>query len=39
MLERIPSISPKRLNIHFDSIDSMLSAYEGWTMLELAIWK
>ena len=46
MLERIPSISPKRLNAHFDSVDSklsafeaMLSAYEGLTMLELAIWK
>ena len=39
MLERIPSISPKGLNAHFDSIDSELSAYEGSTMLELAIWK
>ena len=39
MLERIPSISPKGLNAHFDSIDSKLSAYEGSTMLELAIWK
>ena len=46
MLERIPSISLIRLNAHFDSIDSKLSAYEaklsayeGSTMLELAIWK
>ncbi len=39
MLERIPSISPEGLNAHFCSIDSKLSAYEGSTMLELAIWK
>jgi hypothetical protein len=39
MLERIPSIFPKSLNAHFYSIDSKLSAYEGSTMLEMAIWK
>ena len=39
MLERIPSISPKGLNAYFCSIDSMLSSYDGSTMLELAIWK
>ena len=39
MLERIPSISPKGLNAHFDSINSKLSAYEDSTSLELAIWK
>jgi hypothetical protein len=39
MLEDIPSTSPKGLNAHFDSIDSKLFAYEGSTMLELAIWK
>ena len=39
MLEHIPSISPEGLNAHFDSIDSKLSAYDGSTMLELAIWK
>ena len=46
MLERIPYITRKRYNAHFDSIDSKLSAYEaklsayeGSTMLELAIWK
>jgi hypothetical protein len=39
MIGRIPSISPKGLNAHFDSIDSMLFAYEGSTTLELAIWK
>jgi hypothetical protein len=39
MLERIPSISLKGLNAYFCSIDSMLSSYDGSTMLELAIWK
>ena len=39
MLERIPSISPVGLDAHFCSIDSMLSAYDSSTMLELAIWK
>jgi hypothetical protein len=39
MLERIPSISPKRLNAHFCSIDSKLPANESSTLLELAIWK
>ena len=39
MLERIPSISPKGLNAYFCSIDSMLSSFDGSTMLELAIWK
>jgi len=46
MLERIPAISSEGLNTHFCSIDSKisayeakLSAYEGSTMLELAIWK
>jgi hypothetical protein len=39
MLEHIPSISPEGLNAHVDSINSKLSAYEGLTMLELAIWK
>ena len=38
-LRRIPSISPKGLNAHFDSIDSKLSAYENTTLLELVIWK
>jgi len=39
MLDRIPSISPKGLNAYFCSMDSMLSSYDGSTMLELAIWK
>jgi len=46
MLERIPAISFRRLNAHFCTIDSKLSvyeaklsAYEGSTFLELAIWK
>jgi len=46
MLERIPAISSTRLNTHFYSIDSKLSAYEaelsayeGSTMLGLTIWK
>jgi hypothetical protein len=46
MFECIPSISPQILNVHFCSIGSKLSAYEaklsayeGSTMLELAIWK
>ncbi len=39
MLELIPSIYPEELNAHFDSIDSKLSAFEGSTMLELAIWR
>ena len=39
MIGRIPSISPKGLDAHFDSINSELSAYKGSTTLELAIWK
>ncbi len=39
MIERIPSISPEGLNAHVRSINSKLSAYEGSTMLELAICK
>ena len=31
--------NPKGLNAYFCSIDSMLSSYDGSTMLELAIWK
>ena len=38
MLDCFPSISPKGLNAYFCSIDSMLSSYDGSTMLELAIW-
>jgi hypothetical protein len=36
---RIPFISKNGMNSYFRSIDSKLSAYEGSTMLELAIWK
>ena len=36
---RIPFISKNGMDSYFRSIDSKLSAYEGSTMLELAIWK
>jgi hypothetical protein len=39
MLMRIPFISKNGMDSYFRSIDSKLSAYEGSTMLELAIWK
>jgi hypothetical protein len=39
MLMRIPFISKNGMNSYFRSMDSKLSAYEGSTMLELAIWK
>jgi hypothetical protein len=35
----IPFISKNGMDSYFCSIDSKLSAYEGLTMLELAIWK
>jgi hypothetical protein len=35
----IPFISKNGMDSYFHSIDSVLSAYEGSTMLELAIWK
>jgi hypothetical protein len=36
---RIPFISKNGMESYFRSMDSKLSAYEGSTMLELAIWK
>jgi hypothetical protein len=45
MLRRIPTISPKVLNSHYDSIDSMLSVYGDLDdtaapmLLEVALWK
>jgi hypothetical protein len=39
MLMRIPFISKNGMDSYFHSMDSKLSAYEGSTMLELAIWK
>ena len=39
MLMRIPFISKNGMDSYFRSMDSKLSAYEGSTMLELAIWK
>jgi hypothetical protein len=36
---RIPFISKNGMDSYFHSMDSKLSAYEGSTMLELAIWK
>ena len=39
MLMQIPFISKNGMDSYFCSIDSKLSAYEGSTMLELAIWK
>jgi hypothetical protein len=36
---RIPFISKNGMDSYFRSMDSKLSAYEGSTMLELAIWK
>jgi hypothetical protein len=39
MLMRIPFISKNGMDSYFRSMDSKLYAYEGSTMLELAIWK
>jgi hypothetical protein len=39
MLMRIPFISKNGMDSYIRSMDSKLSAYEGSTMLELAIWK
>jgi hypothetical protein len=36
---RIPFISKNGMDSYFRSMDSKLSAYEGSTILELAIWK